>query len=189
MKIDSLPLPKKRVLFFGKDVDLISIEELSEQIVNINEDDDFLEKLYPVYGLKYERKPIKIMIDSYGGYVYQCMGLIGIMENSKTEIYTYVTGAAMSCGFIMLICGHKRFAYKHATPMYHQVSTGFWGKTQDMEESYEETKRLQEKFEKITLEKTKISKSKLKEILKYKQDWYMDAKEAVSVGVVDEIIE
>ena len=189
MKIDSLPLPKKRVLFFGKDVDLISIEELSEQIVNINEDDDLLEKLYPVYGLKYERKPIKIMIDSYGGYVYQCMGLIGIMENSKTEIYTYVTGAAMSCGFIMLICGHKRFAYKHATPMYHQVSTGFWGKTQDMEESYEETKRLQEKFEKITLEKTKISKSKLKEILKYKQDWYMDAKEAMSVGVVDEIIE
>ena len=49
---DTLPLPKKRTLFFGKDVDLDSIEELSEKIVNINEDDDLLEKLYPVYGLK-----------------------------------------------------------------------------------------------------------------------------------------
>lgn len=185
---DTLPLPKKRTLFFGKDVDLVSIEELSEQIVNINEDDDLLEKLYPVYGLKYERKPIKLMIDSYGGYVYQCMGLVGIMEKSTTKIHTYVTGAAMSCGFIMLICGDKRFAYKHATPMYHQVSTGFWGKTQDMEESYKETKRLQKKFESLTIEKTNISKSKLKEILKTKQDWYMDAEEALSVGVIDEII-
>ena len=185
---ESLPLPKERTLFFGKDVDLDSIEELSKSILEINEDDDFLEKLYPVYDLEYKRKPIKLMIDSYGGYVYQCMGLISIMEKSKTEIHTYATGAAMSCGFIMLICGHKRFAYKHATPMYHQVSTGFWGKTQDMEESYKETKRLQSKFEKLTLEKTNISKSKLKEILKTKQDWYMDAKEAVSYGVVDEIV-
>ena len=185
---ETLPLAKNRTLFFGKDVDMESIESISEDIIKINEDDSFLEKLYPVYGLKYERKPIKIMIDSYGGYVYQCMGLIGIMESSKTEIHTYATGAAMSCGFIMLICGHKRFAYKHATPMYHQVSTGFWGKTQDMEESYKETKRLQSKFESLTLEKTKISKSKLREILKTKQDWYMDAEEAVSFGVVDEIV-
>lgn len=185
---ETLPLPKKRTLFFGKDVNLETIEELSEEIVSINEDDDLLEKLYPVYGLEYSRKPIKIMIDSYGGYVYQCMGLVGIMEKSKTQIHTYATGAAMSCGFIILICGHQRYAYKHATPMYHQVSTGFWGKTQDMEESYKETKRLQEKFEKITLDKTKISKSKLKEILKYKQDWYMDAKEALSFGVIDEIL-
>jgi ATP-dependent Clp protease, protease subunit len=185
---DTLPLAKKRTLFFGKDVDLESIEGLSEQIISINEDDEFLEKLYPAYGLKYERKPIKIMIDSYGGYVYQCMGLVGIMEKSTTKIHTYVTGAAMSCGFIMLICGDKRFAYKHATPMYHQVSTGFWGKTQDMEESYKETKRLQKKFESLTIEKTNISKSKLEEILKTKQDWYMDAEEALSVGVIDEII-
>ena len=35
MKLESLPLPKKRTLFFGKDVDLVSIEELTEQIINI----------------------------------------------------------------------------------------------------------------------------------------------------------
>ena len=186
---DTLPLAKKRTLFFGKDVDLESIEGLSEQIISINEDDEFLEKLYPAYGLKYERKPIKIMIDSYGGYVYQCMGLLGIMEKSVTPVHTYATGAAMSCGFMILISGHKRFAYRHATPMYHQVSTGFWGKTQDMEESYKETKRLQQKFENITLESTKISKTKLKDILKTKQDWYMDAKEALSHGVIDKIID
>ena len=64
---------------------------------------------------------IKIYIDSYGGQVYQCFGLIGVME-SKTEIHT-VCSAAMSCGFIILINGHKRFAYRHATPLYHRVSS------------------------------------------------------------------
>jgi ATP-dependent Clp protease protease subunit len=187
--MNSLPLPLDRTLFFAKDVNLESIELLSRNILRINEDDDHLEKLYGVYDIDYVRKPIKIMIDSYGGYVYQCMGLLGIMEKSTTPIHTYATGAAMSCGFMILISGHKRFAYKHATPMYHQVSTGFWGKTQDMEESYKETKRLQQKFENITLDLTKISKAKLKDILKTKQDWYMDSKEALSYGVIDEIIE
>ena len=185
---ENLPLPKERTLFFGKDVNLDTIEELSEKIIEINENDDLLEKLYKVYDLEYKRKPIKIMIDSYGGYVYQCMGLISIMETSKTKIHTYVTGAAMSCGFIILICGHKRFGYKHATPMYHQVSTGFWGSAQDMKESYQETKRLQNKIEKITLDKTNISKSKLKEILATKKDWFMNTKEALSYGVIDEIV-
>ncbi len=188
MQDNLLPLPKDRTLFFAKDVELKTIESLSMAITNINEDDDHLEKLYKVYDMEYKRKPIKIMIDSYGGYVYQCLGLIGIIEDSKTPIHTYATGAAMSCGFIILISGHKRFGYKHSTPMYHQVSTGFWGKTQDMEEKYTETKRLQKKLEELTLEKTTISKAKLKEILKTKKDWYMDANEALSAGVIDEIV-
>tara|TARA_B100000963_G_scaffold176268_4_gene153357 strand:+ start:20247 stop:20825 length:579 start_codon:yes stop_codon:yes gene_type:complete len=187
--MNTLPLPLNRTLFFAKDVNLESIETLSRNILRINEDDEHLEKLYKVYDIDYVRRPIKIMIDSYGGYVYQCMGLLGIMEKSVTPVHTYATGAAMSCGFMILISGHKRFAYKHATPMYHQVSTGFWGKTQDMEESYKETKRLQQKFENITLDLTKISKTKLKDILKTKQDWYMDSKEALSFGVIDEIID
>jgi ATP-dependent Clp protease protease subunit len=184
----NLKLPKNRILFFGKQVDQESIEDVSKEIIEINEDDEQLKKLYAVYDLVYEPKPIKIMIDSFGGSVYNAMGLFGIMNTSKTPIYTYATGAAMSAGFMILIHGHKRFAYEHATPMYHQVSTGFWGNVQDLEEEYKETKRLQKKFEKITLERTKISKEKLKEILKTKYDWFMDAEEALKFGVVDEII-
>lgn len=183
-----IPLPLNRTLFFAKDVQLASIENLSKLILTINEHDEYLEKLYSIHDIQYSRKPIKIMIDSYGGYVYQCMGLIGIIEESKTPIHTYVTGAAMSCGFIILISGHKRFAYKHATPMYHQVSAGMESNVQDMEEHVFEVKRLQRKFESLTSQKTKISKLKLKEILKTKKDWYMDAKEALKFGVIDEII-
>lgn len=184
----NLPLPKERNLYFQKQVDQASIGELTQKIIEINDDDKKLKKLYEVYDLSYEPKPIKIYIDSYGGYVYQCFGLLSVMEKSKTPIHTIVTGCAMSCGFMMLISGHKRFAYKLSTPLYHQVSGGAVGKVKDMEEELFEAQRLQAMLEEITLEKTKISKKKLKEIYEGKKDWFMTAKEAKELGVVDEII-
>ena len=89
---------------------------------------------------------------------------------------------------MILISGHKRFGYPHSTPLYHQVSSGFYGKIKDMEEHLEESKRLQKKIEDLTLDRTNISKKKLDEILKNKVDWYMSAEEALSLGVIDGII-
>lgn len=185
---DHLPLPKKRDLFFTKQVDQASIGELTQRVIEINQDDEHLKKVYSIYGLDYNPEPINIYIDSYGGAVYQCFGLLSVIERSKTPIHTIVTGCAMSCGFLILISGHKRFAHKMSTPLYHQVSTGFWGKVQDLEEKLEETKRLQKQIEDYTQDKTKIGKKKLKEILENKKDWYMSSDEALELGVVDEIL-
>lgn len=186
--MSNLPLPKERTLFFAKQVDQASIEVLTKSIVEINENDEFLKKMYAVYDLEYNPKPIKIMIDSYGGYVYQVLGLLAVIDKSDTPVHTYVTGAAMSCGFMLLIHGHKRFAYKHATPLYHQVGSAAWGKLKDMEESVEETRRLQDIIEKLTLDRTKITAKKLERVYKTKKDWYMTAEEALKLGVVDEIV-
>jgi ATP-dependent Clp protease protease subunit len=89
---------------------------------------------------------------------------------------------------MILICGDKRFGYRHSTPLYHQVSLGFYGKVKDMEERLEEGKRLQKKIEEITLDRTRIPKKKLKDILKNKIDWHMTADEALELGVIDGII-
>jgi len=183
-----LPLPMERDLFFAKQVEQPTIEELSKKIIEINNDDEKLKKIYDIYGFDYKPKPIKIYIDSYGGYVYQCFGLLSIMDKSKTPIHTLATGAAMSCGFMILIHGHKRFAYENATPMYHQVSSTAWGKLKDIEEDVEETKRLQAMIEEMTLKKTKITKKRLEKVYKTKRDWFMSSSEALKQGVVDEII-
>ena len=185
---ENLPLPKKRDLFFNKQVDQNSIGELTQKIIEINQDDEHLKKVYSIYGLKYQPEPIKVYIDSYGGYVYQCFGLLSVMERSQTPIHTIVTGCAMSCGFMILICGHKRFAHKLSTPLYHQVSSGAFGTTKDLEEHLEETKRLQKQLEDIVKEKTDISKKKLKEIFDTKKDWFMSSEEALELSVVDEIL-
>lgn len=188
MDTNTLPLPRDRDIYLPDQVSQKTMNALTKSIIIINKNDRYLEGLYGLHGLEYSPKPIKIYIDSYGGQVYQCFGLLGVMEKSKTPVHTIVTGAAMSCGFMILISGHKRFGYPLSTPLYHQVSTGFYGKVQDMEESLKETKRLQKSIEKITLDRTRITEKELKKILKKKVDWYMSAEEALRLAVIDEII-
>ena len=130
---ENLPLPKKRDLFFNKQVDQNSIGDLTQKIIEINQDDEHLKKVYSIYNLKYNPDPIKIYIDSYGGQVYQCFGLLSVIERSETPIHTIVTGCAMSAGFMILISGHRRFAHKLSTPLYHQVSSGAIGTVKEME--------------------------------------------------------
>ena len=94
----------------------------------------------------------------------------------------------MSAGFMILICGHKRFAHKLSTPLYHQVSSGAIGTAKEIEEKVVEIKRLQEQLESVVREKTNISKKKLKDIFEYQKDWYMTSEEALELNVVDEIL-
>ena len=180
--------PKERNLFLSKQVNQDSISDLTKKIIEISEHDSYIKKLYKLDDLEYKPKPIKIYIDSYGGQVYQCLGLLNIMGSSKTPIHTIVTGCAMSCGFIIAICGHKRFGYKRSTYLYHQVSSGSVGKIKDMEEDLVEAQRLQKEIEEITLEKTKISRKKLSKIYKQKIDWYITSKEAEELNIIDEIL-
>ena len=184
----NLPNPKERNLFFDRQVNQSSINALSKDIIEIGEHDEYIKKIYEAHDLIYKPKPIKIYIDSYGGYVYQCLGLIGIMRTCKTDIHTIVTGCAMSCGFLIAISGKKRFGYERSTYLYHQVAGGAFGKVKDIEEELVEILRLQENIEDITLESTSITKKMLERAYKSKKDWYITSVEAVRLRVIDEII-
>ena len=111
-----------------------------------------------------------------------------MIERSKTPVHTIVTGCAMSAGFMILISGHKRFAHKLSTPLYHQISGEMWGTMKKLEEYHIETRRLQKMLEAIVLRKTKITRTKLKEIYNLQKNWHMSASEAKKLGVVDEIL-
>ena len=183
-----LPHAKSRDLFFTKQVDQDSISSLNEKIIAIQKNDDYIKKLYELHGLNYNPAPINIYIDSYGGMVYQCFGLLSVMKECRTPIHTIVTGTAMSCGFLIAICGHKRFCYKDSTYMYHQISDLSLGTLRDIEIQYNETFRLQQKIEEITANRTKMNKAFLHKIYKSGADLYMAAQEALKLGCVDTII-
>ncbi len=124
-----IPLPKERKLYLAKQVDQASIGALTQQILDINQDDEYLKKLSEISGFIYLPKPIELYIDSYGGVVYQCFGLLSVMKKSKTPVHTIVTGCAMSCGFMIAITGHRRICYEKATYMYHQAGSAAWGES------------------------------------------------------------
>jgi ATP-dependent protease ClpP protease subunit len=90
-----LTSPKERVLHLAQQVDQASINAITKSIIEINESDAHISKISEVHGFTYNPKHIELYIDSYGGYVYQCLGLVGIMRACKTEIHTIVTGCAM----------------------------------------------------------------------------------------------
>jgi ATP-dependent protease ClpP protease subunit len=63
-----------------------------------------------------------------------------------------------------------------------------WGEVKTMEEQLAEVTRLQSMMEDFVISNTKITKKQLKHYYDTKTDWYMDSKEALSLGVIDEII-
>lgn len=183
-----LPTPKERSLYFAEQVEQESIQKLTENLVAIIDDDKYLKKLYSLHDLEYKPKPVNIYIDSYGGAVYQVLGILSIIEKSKTPIHTYVTGAAMSAGFLLLMYGHKRFAYEHSTILCHQVHAGTWGPLKEMLDDVKETQRLNDLLNTLILKKTKIKQKQLDKIFKRKFDWFITAQEALDLKIIDEIL-
>ena len=186
--MSNLEKPLPRNLFLAQQVDQDTMNALSKSILEIREHDKYLEGYFKLHDLEYKPKPIVLHIDSYGGAVYQCFGVLSIMKSGGTPVNTVVTGCAMSCGFMLAIHGAHRSIHKYGTMMYHQVSSGVWGKVAEMEEDLVEAKRLQKQIEEMTLDHTKITKEKLEKVYKRKQDWYIDAKSAVKWGCADEIV-
>ncbi len=167
----------ERVLWIDFEIDE-SLLDISKYIMRYNLED----KDVPVE----KRKPIKLLIFTHGGRVDSTFNLIDIMELSKTPIYTYNMGNAMSAGFQILISGHKRFCLKRSTALYHSGSGGTQGTFEQTQAQMKEYKRINTIFEKDTLSKTKIdsktfAKNKTKE-------WYMSAEEQLEYGVVDKIL-
>ena len=138
---------EKRLYFLSDDVDNSSIGQLTWSILyQIAEDDEKDKK-----EKDYKREPIKLYINSYGGAVYDMWGLIDVIQNSKTPVYTYCTGYAMSAAFKIFLAGHKRYCYKHSTFMYHQMHYYSSGKYQDHVEDRTEKDLMNKEIEEYVL--------------------------------------
>ncbi len=183
-----LPTPKDRNLFFTGYVSQEAIANVNRSILEINSNDAFLSKLYPLYGQMYIPRPIKIYIDTYGGELQTTLGLVSIINTSKTPIHTIVTGNALSAGFMILINGHRRFAYSLSSMMYHQLSSGAFGRLKDMIEDVDHSKYQQAMVESIVIKKTNITQQTLQDAFEKKKDLFFNAAEALQYSIVDEII-
>lgn len=165
-----------------------SISGIIKQINEINLDHDKKEKEYAIDGHIFNRKPIKMHISSYGGSVYDGLGLAGVMQSSKTPIHVIATGKVMSMGFLLTCVAHKAFAYPHTTFMYHAISSWSHGQLQSLKEDYEECLRLQKVLDAIVTNNTGIPQSKLTEYQLSKSDWYFDNEVALVLGVIEGVV-
>tara|TARA_A100001515_G_scaffold32939_2_gene25678 strand:+ start:1062 stop:1664 length:603 start_codon:yes stop_codon:yes gene_type:complete len=134
---------------------------------------------------------IPVVIDSYGGQVYSLMSMVAAIETSEIPVATIVEGKAMSCGAVLLTCGEEgmRFADPNATIMIHDVSSGGWGKIEELKADVAEADRLDEKI--YTMMARNCGKKddyfKKKVFNKKHADWFMEPTEAKRHGIVNHI--
>lgn len=180
--------PAERDIFFYGDVDQLSIGELTKAIIDIESHDSRLAYTSKMYGFIYEPQPMRIFINSFGGDAYACLGLISIMKNCTTPIHTYVTGCAMSAGFIIAVNGHERYCYENSTYMFHQMSYGSGGTLESHEDDIRESRRLQQVLDENVSTVTGLSNKKLQKLYKRKKDQYLPAAKVLKYGCVDAIL-
>lgn len=176
---------KNRHFILSDDVTQSSVVNIIKEIREINRHDDEQEEKV----VDYERKPIEILVNTFGGSVYDGFGLVAEIEMSKTPIHTICNGKAMSMGFIIVAAGHKRFMnYPFATLMYHQISTFEWNDITHIKRSVEEAERLEKIYDDYVLRRTNLMRSQLDEIKEKRMNWYVDAQDAKKLGIIDEVI-
>ena len=177
-----------RAIWLTQEIYPENVPNIIQQILSINYEDTLKEKEAKLNDQIYIRHPIKLYISSYGGSVYDGLGLIGVISSSRTPVHTYAVGKVMSMGLLLAISGAKRFAYPHTTYMFHSLSTEAQGTFTALQESAEEAQRLQHKLDHIVLTTTNISLDRLTEVHRTKLDWYFDVNHALELKCVDEII-
>ncbi len=173
-----------RLFYVYGSINAKNCADVAYDISKINIEDDDKDKREK----DYKRKPIKIYFNSFGGSVYDMWLLVDTILESRTPVYTYCTGYAMSAAFIIFLSGHKRYMSPHATLMYHQIYCWRSGKYQDLVDDREQTDHLNDMIEQFVTERTGLTKEDMLSIREKKKDTYFSAQEAKEKRIITEVI-
>ncbi|HSH31811.1 MAG TPA: ATP-dependent Clp endopeptidase proteolytic subunit ClpP [Candidatus Saccharimonadales bacterium] len=168
-------LLKERIIFLGTEIDETVANLVIAQLLFLESED--------------AKKDISLYINSPGGSVYAGMAMYDTMNYIKPEVSTIVVGMAMSMGAVLLSAGAKgkRFALPNAKVMIHQPSSGFSGTTADIEITAKEALRTRQELDLILAHHTGQPVERVNKDTD--RDFYMNAEEAKSYGVVDAIMD
>ena len=170
-------LLKERIIYIETPVDECMLR-LHKQIMMWNAEDKGIEPD--------KRKPIRMIIMSYGGYSDYMWMLIDAIKMSITPVYTYDIGVAHSSAGLIFMAGQKRFMTPNARLLIHEGSAEFEGdagKVLDASESY---KKVLKRMKDYIVAQTSIPKGTLNR--KHANDWELDADECLKYKVCDEVI-
>lgn len=133
-----------------------------------------------------DRQPIKIFINSDGGYVTTVLHVIDMIHLSKTPVYTIGMGRVYSAGGLLLMAGHKRYIFPHTSCLIHDGSSGAIGSIGKMIDNLEFTKELEKRIKQYILSSTRITEEIYDQ--NYRRDWFMFSEEIIKLGIADEIV-
>ena len=133
-------------------------------------------------------KDVSMYINSPGGVVTAGLAIYDTMQYVRCDIQTICMGQAASMAAIILAGGTrgKRFALPSSRVMIHQPRGGTQGQESDIAIQAKEINRLKRLSIRYLSQQT--GKSEQEIAADMERDFYMDAEEARTYGIVDHIM-
>ena len=134
-------------------------------------------------------KDISNYINSPGGVITSGLAIYDTMQFIAPEVSTLCIGQAASMGSLLLAGGAegKRFALTNSRIMIHQPLGGFQGQASDFEIHAKEMLLVKHKVNEILAKHTGKTLKKVEQDTD--RDNFLNAKEAVTYGIIDKILE
>ena len=187
--------PKVRVIGLIGNVDedraaeviygMLLMQKTSKKQVLVDEED-------PSKGVETVCEPFDMIISTFGGSAFEMLGIYDLMRTTREEceIGTHGVGKVMSAGVLLLAAGTKgkRKIGENCRVMIHSVIGGSHGAIHDLENEMEEIKWMQDRYISILARETDMTEKYIKNLLKRKVNVYLNAKEAVELGIADIIV-
>ncbi len=168
-------LLKERIIFVGTPIDDQVANVIVAQLLFLNREDS--------------EREIQMYINSPGGVIYSGLAIYDTMQMITNPISTVAVGVTASFGTVLLTAGTKgrRYALPNATIHMHQPLGGAQGQATDIEIQTKQILRLRTLLNDIMAKHTGKSVEVIKQDTD--RDFYLDAKQAVDYGLVDQVLE
>ena len=178
-------MPTDNHIYFYDDVDVDTVLNLNKNIQEINM---VIKKEFVKYDdfIDYKTIPIYIHINSFGGEMFAALSAVDAILKSDCPVYTIVEGAAASAATFISMVGKKRYITKHSFMLIHQLSTGMWGKFEELKVEMENNEMFMTVIKNMYKEYTKLTDEQLEVILK--KDLWFDSTKSIEYGLVDEVL-
>ena len=168
-------LLKERIIFLGTQIDDQVANVIVAQLLFLNHEDP--------------EKEIQMYVNSPGGVIYAGLAIYDTMQMISNPISTVAVGVTASFGTVLLTAGTKgrRYALPNATIHMHQPLGGAQGQATDIEIQAKQILRLKALLNGIMAKHTGQPLEVIERDLD--RDYYLDAKQAVDYGLVDQVLE
>lgn len=137
-------------------------------------------------------QPIEFYISTFGGNAADMFGIHDLMMciRKDTPIQTVGLSKVMSAGVLLLASGTEgeRYVGRNTRLMIHSLRAGYSGPMHELETEYEETKWLQTQYVDALSAATNMSKAYIRKLMGRKSNVYVNAEEAIELGIADRIL-
>ena len=132
---------------------------------------------------------LTLIINSPGGELSSAFALIDIMKGSAIPVHTLGLGQISSCGLLTFLAGAKghRVLTPNTSILSHQFSWGSHGKSHELVGRVREFEMTNERMLALYKHCTGLTETKIKEVLLPPTDVWLNAQEAVELGIADSI--